>query len=202
MVATGMQLNPDFQWGTDLSAKLPVWLCYLYADPPQNVKVDPADTSVVIMWQPPGVALPNHYNITLTYTNNSDFSSQMYTSFIRVTGTTTELKHDRMIPGQEYAYCVSAIYGLQMSNFCRNFQTHDYVGSSTSSVAVGVLSFIVVLLALLIVLMGVGIVVYPRYIKPRFKDYQQKYRKDKSASLKRQQSVYTMKATPVKGSQK
>jgi hypothetical protein len=86
-----------------------------------------------------------------------------------------------------------------MSNFCRNFQTHDYVGSSTSSVAVGVLSFIVVLLALLIVLMGVGIVVYPRYIKPRFKDYQQKY---KSASPKRQPSMYTVKATPVKGSQK
>jgi hypothetical protein len=53
--------------------------------------------------------------------------------------------------------------------------------------------------------MGVGIVVYPCYIKPRFKDYQQKYRKDKSASPKRLQSVYTMKATQVtagKGSQK
>jgi hypothetical protein len=104
--------------------------------------VDPADTSVVITWQPPGVTLPDYYNITLTYTNNSTFSSQMHTSVFRVSGTATELKHDRLVPGQEYAYCVYAIYGLQMSNF---FQTLDYMGS-TSAMVVGVLSFIVVLL--------------------------------------------------------
>jgi hypothetical protein len=120
-----------------------VWLRYLYADSPQNVTVHPAVSSVVIMWQPPGATLPGYYNITLIYTNNSDYSSQTHTSVIRVSGTTTELKHDRIVQGVRL--CVSAIYGLQMSAFCHNFQTLDYVGS-TLAVAVGVLSFIVVLL--------------------------------------------------------
>ena len=94
-------------------------------DIPQSVRTIATDTSVLITWQPPGVTLPDHYNIVFTYTSHSSFSNQTHTSTIQVLGTATSLEYDPLVPQQEYAYCVSAIYGQQMSSFCFTFQTES-----------------------------------------------------------------------------
>ena len=117
-------------------------------DIPQSVTTIATDTSVLITWQP-GVTLPDHYNIVFTYTSNSSFSNQTHTSTIQVPGTATSLDYDQLVPQQEYAYCVSAIYGQQMSSFCFTFRTesqHTSGSASTNSPAVGILSFLIVLL--------------------------------------------------------
>ena len=149
-----------------LSAFLPI------PDIPQSVRTTPTDTSVLITWQPPSVTLPDHFNITLTYTSNSSFSNQTHTSTIQVLGTATMLGYDRLVAQQEYAYCVSAIYGPQMSSFCSTFQTesqHTSESGSTNSPVVGILSFLIILLAFLLVLAGAGLA-YPRCIRSRMKD--------------------------------
>ena len=144
-----------------------------HADFPQNVTIDATDTSVLISWQPPGVTLPDHYNITLAYTNNSRFSNQTHTSTIQVPGSNTSLQYDRLVPQQKYTYCISSIYGSQVSSFCHNFQTEmlgSESGSNKSAIAIGILSFMTVLLVLLLVFVGVGGLTYPRCVRPWSKD--------------------------------
>lgn len=145
------------------------WSC-CSADFPRSVRTSATDTSVLITWQPPGATLPDHYNITLTHTNNSQFSNQTRTTAIQVLGTTTRLEHDRLLPQQNYSYCISSIYGPLMSSFCHTFQTETLGSTSGSNNAVGILSSVIVVLILLLVLVGIGGLAYPRCIRSRIKD--------------------------------
>ena len=144
-----------------------------YTGFPQNIMINTTDTSVLITWQPPGVTWPDHYNITLAYTKNSQFSNQSHTSTIQVLGSDTRMEYDRLVPQQNYSCCISSIYGSQLSSSCLTFKTEvlgSVSGSNKSATAIGILCFMTVLLVLLLVLVGVGGLTYPRCLRLRIKD--------------------------------
>ena len=123
---------------------------------------------MLITWQAPGVTLPDHYNITLAYKQNSHSSNLTFSTVIQVLGTETRLEYDRLFPQQEYSYCVFAVYGPETKPFCHIFQTEP-LSSDITFVVMVTMGGVIALLVFLLVCTGTGLA-YPRCIRPRMKD--------------------------------